>query len=61
LAPADDRVRKLADDLKNETSLRVSVLDAREHLIVKKSGEVVAYWATLMALGAALRTESTEG
>jgi MSHA biogenesis protein MshI len=61
LAPADDRVRKLADDLKNETSLRVSVLDAREHLIVQKSGEVVADWATLMALGAALRTDSAEG
>ncbi len=61
LAPADDRVHKLADDLKNETSLRISVLDAREHLIVHKAGEVVPDWATLMALGAALRTEVTEG
>jgi len=61
LAPADDRVRKLADDLKSETSLRIAVLDAREHLVVHKAGEVVPDWASLMALGAALRNEATDG
>lgn len=58
IAPADDRARRLASELKNETSLRVSVLDVRDLFIVHQSGEVVSDWASLMALGAALRLDS---
>jgi hypothetical protein len=46
--------------LRNETSLRVAVLDVREFCNVYKSGELVTDWPSLMALGAALRTESAE-
>jgi MSHA biogenesis protein MshI len=58
IAPADERARRLANDLKNETSLRVSVLDVRDLFIVQQSGEIVNDWPSLMALGAALRTDA---
>jgi MSHA biogenesis protein MshI len=58
IAPADERARRLADDLKSETSLRVSVLDVRDLFIVQQSGEIVNDWPSLMALGAAMRTDS---
>ena len=57
IAPTDDRARALATALKEETSLRVSVLDVREHFNVYKSGELVTDWVSLMALGAALRQD----
>jgi len=57
IAPATDKVQRLASDLKNETSLRIAVLDARELFNVYKPGEVVTDWQCLMALGAALRTD----
>jgi MSHA biogenesis protein MshI len=60
IAPADERAHKLADALKQETSLRVSVLDARTHFNVRKSGELVTDWPCLMALGAALRDDRAE-
>jgi MSHA biogenesis protein MshI len=59
IAPADDAARALASGLKEETSLRISVLDAREHFNVFKSGELITDWPSLMALGAALRVEAT--
>lgn len=59
LAPATERVQRLAVDLKNETSLRVVVLDARELFNLYKPGEVVTDWPCLMALGAALRSDAT--
>lgn len=58
IAPADERARRLAGDLKNETSLRISVLDVRDLFIVHQSGEIVNDWSSLMALGAALRPDS---
>jgi MSHA biogenesis protein MshI len=59
IAPADDRATRLATDLRNETSLRVSVLDAREHFVVNRPGEPIADWPSLMAVGAALRDEAS--
>ena len=61
IAPATAQVQKLAVDLKNETSLRIAVLDARELFNVYKPGELVTDWPCLMALGAALRNDSDGG
>jgi MSHA biogenesis protein MshI len=58
LAPANELTRALADELKAETGLRVSVLDVRDVFNVYKAGELVSDWSSLMALGAALRMES---
>jgi MSHA biogenesis protein MshI len=58
IAPVTERVQKLATDLKNETSLRIAVLDARELFTVYKPGELITDWQCLMALGAALRTDA---
>jgi MSHA biogenesis protein MshI len=60
IAPGGERAQRLAAALRSETSLRVSVLDVREFCNVYKSGELVTDWPSLMALGAALRTESAE-
>ena len=60
IAPADERAQRLAEELKNETSLRVSTLNVRDLFSVYKDGEVVTDWATLMALGAALREEEVD-
>lgn len=56
IAPGGERAERVAAALRNETSLRVSVLDVREVCNVYKSGELVTDWPSLMALGAALRT-----
>jgi MSHA biogenesis protein MshI len=58
VAPINDRTRALADELKSETGLRVTVLDVRDVFNVYKSGEVATDWSSLMALGAALRTDA---
>lgn len=60
IAPPDARAKRLADELKNETSLRVSTLDVRDLFSVYKEGDVVTDWQTLMALGAALRDAKVE-
>jgi MSHA biogenesis protein MshI len=60
IAPGGERAQRVAAALRNETSLRISVLDVREFCNVYKSGELVTDWPSLMALGAALRTESAE-
>ena len=57
IAPGGERAQRVAAALRNETSLRVSVLDVREFCNVYKSGELVTDWPSLMALGAALRTQ----
>lgn len=59
IAPSNPRVGRLADELKNETSLRIAQLDVRELCGVYKSGELVTDWPSLMALGAALRVDSS--
>lgn len=58
IAPGGERAERVAAALRNEISLRVSVLDVRELCNVHKSGELVTDWPSLMALGAALRTQS---
>jgi MSHA biogenesis protein MshI len=58
IAPADGRATRLAGALRNETSLRVAVLDAREHFVVNRPGEAIPDWSSLMAVGAALRDEA---
>ena len=60
IAPGGERAERVATALRNETNLRISVLDVREFCNVYKSGELVTDWPSLMALGAALRTESAE-
>jgi MSHA biogenesis protein MshI len=60
IAPGGERAERVAAALRNETSLRISVLDVREFCNVYKSGDLVTDWPSLMALGAALRTESAE-
>lgn len=60
IAPADARAHRLASELKNETSLRVSTLEVRDLFSVPQSGAVVTDWQTLMALGAALRDDQVE-
>ena len=60
IAPGGERAERVAAALRNETSLRVSVLDVREVCNVYKSGELVTDWPSLMALGAALRTKAAE-
>ena len=61
IAPADDRARALAEGLRSETSLRIQLLDVREIMSVYKTGEFATDWPTLLALGAALRTDLVEG
>jgi len=58
IGPTNDQARALATALKEETSLRIAVLDVREHFNVYKSGELVTDWSSLMALGAALRHDA---
>jgi MSHA biogenesis protein MshI len=60
IAPGGERAQRVAAALRNEISLRVSVLDVREICNIHKSGELVTDWPSLMALGAALRTQSAE-
>jgi hypothetical protein len=60
IAPADARARELVNELKNETNLRVSVLNVGEIFDVPSGGELVTDWPTLMALGAALRDDKVE-
>ena len=57
IAPADARAQNLADELKNETSLRIGVLNVGEIFNVSSESPLVADWPTLMALGAALRDD----
>lgn len=59
IGPVTERVQRLATDLKNETSLRIAVLDPRELFVVQKAGDLITDWPSLMALGAALRTDAT--
>jgi MSHA biogenesis protein MshI len=60
IAPADARARDLADRLKNETNLRIGVLNVAEIFNVPGGGDAVTDWPTLMALGAALRDDKVE-
>lgn len=58
IAPANEQARSLANALESETSLRIHVLDVREIMAVYKAGEFATDWQSLLALGAALRTDT---
>jgi MSHA biogenesis protein MshI len=60
IAPAEAGAHNLANELKNETSLRVGMLNIGEIFQVPNGGEVATDWPTLMALGAALRDDKVE-
>lgn len=60
IAPGGERAQRVAAAIRQETSLRVSVLDVREICNVQADGELVTDWPSLMALGAALRVESVD-
>jgi MSHA biogenesis protein MshI len=60
LAPAHARAQELAAELKNETSLRIGVLNVGEIFNVPSGDDLVTDWPTLMALGAALRDDKVE-
>lgn len=60
IAPAHALAQELAGELKNETSLRISVLSVAEIFNVPAGADVVTDWPTLMALGAALRDDKVE-
>jgi len=58
IAPCNDRAASLAEALRQESSLRVAVLDIREHFVVSRSGELLTDWNEVMAFGAALRSDA---
>jgi MSHA biogenesis protein MshI len=58
IAPAHAQAESLATALHAEVSLRISLLDVREHCVVARSGEILSDWPSLMALGAALRQDA---
>jgi MSHA biogenesis protein MshI len=60
IAPDEVRAHRLVDELKNETSLRVGMLNVAELFSAANGSEVVTNWPTLMALGAALRDDKVE-
>ena len=60
IAPGGERAQRVAAAIRQETSLRVSVLDVREICNVQADGGLVTDWPSLMALGAALRVESAD-
>jgi MSHA biogenesis protein MshI len=60
IAPGGERAHRAATAIRHETSLRVSVLDVSQLCNVRRGGELVNDWPTLMALGAALRLESAD-
>jgi MSHA biogenesis protein MshI len=58
IAPPHAQAESLATALRAEVSLRISLLDVREHCVVARSGEILSDWPSLMALGAALRQDA---
>jgi len=60
LAPADARTRKLAATLASETSLQVEVFDPEQLFRIADDIEIDTRWNGLIALGAALRSDSAE-
>jgi MSHA biogenesis protein MshI len=60
LAPIDERTQRLALELRNESNLRVSMLDPPELFASLSGGTVADSWLSLMALGAALRADAAD-
>ncbi len=57
IAPGDDRAVRLAEALRKETSLQISLLDIAELFEIAPGVSPDLDWPCLMALGAALRTD----
>lgn len=60
IAPANDRAAELAAALKNESSLRINLLDLNSLLDAPNGLPAQITWPMLLALGAALRTDTVE-
>jgi MSHA biogenesis protein MshI len=60
LAPADARVRRLATTLAGEISLQVELFDPERLFQIADGIEIDTRWNGLIALGAALRSDSAE-
>jgi MSHA biogenesis protein MshI len=61
VAPTNDRTQMLVEALQGETGLRVSLLDVNELFNVNSASAAVSDWSSLLALGAALRTDADIG
>jgi len=61
LGPDDDRTRALADSLRTETGLGVSIFNCHELLDVADGVSVPAGSLSLTTIGAALRTDAGQG
>ena len=59
VGPASDRTQLLVDALKSETGLRVAALDINDVCDVRSATSLVNDWSSLLALGAALRSDPT--
>jgi MSHA biogenesis protein MshI len=57
IAPGDDRASRLAEALRNETSLQISLFDVASVFEVAPGVSADLDWDRLMALGAALRSD----
>jgi MSHA biogenesis protein MshI len=60
LAPADARTRRLAAALASETSLQVELFEPERFFQIADDIEIDTRWNGLIALGAALRSDSAE-
>jgi MSHA biogenesis protein MshI len=60
LAPADARARKLAAALATQTSLQVELFEPERLFQIGEGIEIDMRWNSLIALGAALRSDGTE-
>jgi MSHA biogenesis protein MshI len=60
IAPADARARRLATDLASETSLQVELFDPERLFQIADDVELDMRWNSLIALGAALRSDGAE-
>jgi MSHA biogenesis protein MshI len=60
IAPDNERARAIADALRSETGLRVSMFNCRESLDVPDGVSVPTDWLSLTTVGAALRAQATK-
>ena len=60
IAPGDERAVTLAKNLRNEMSLQIEPFDISEVFEVEAGLTVDTDWTSLMALGAAVRSDRTK-
>jgi MSHA biogenesis protein MshI len=61
IAPGDERGAALAASLRNEMSLQIELFNLADLFEVEAGVSVDATWSSLMAVGAALRTDRSKG